>query len=373
MNDKEEIVFIGPIIGGGWYPASAIFGSRPGEDLGIVTQTGKSAPGMAGGQFNNFSAVQLNNQTQVAFVANVMNSAGNSSPSGVFLASESAGSQVIARAGDPSPAGFPFASFGTTIDINGSGRVAFYATHAPSSGMPGIFVGSTTAAPARVLLLGEASPAGGTVSGVPNSFSINNANQVAFWAGLTGGAASSGVFLGKGGAVPVVVALVGAIAGGTGGSRFQGFNQNSVELNNAGQVAFHAFLGGPIYNGYFVGSATSAPVPRLVSGQHLPGGGMVQSVSPGAGYIALADSGDLAMYVPNIDGADNLPRFVIAGPDRSLRAFAAAGDEADGTFSRFGRLFPRLTVNSSGVFTFSCILVEGPAKAGIFRDYTLLR
>lgn len=366
IDDKEEVVFIAQLIGApGYYPANAILGLVPGDELDKVVETGDGAPGAAGGQFNSFPSVWLNDQSQVAFTANIMNSP---STTGVFLASEALGYQAIARAGDTSPAGSTFQSFGTTAGLNESGQVAFYANHAPGGVNPGIFVGSVGGPPAKVVAWGDPGPGGGSFNNIPNVFKLNNQGKVAFMAGLGGGSVFQGVFLGAGGSAPAPVALTGDEAPGTFGARFQNFNQNAVEVNSAGTVAFHAFLQGKVSSGFFAGSAGAPPAPRLISGQALPGGGAVTAVAAGAGWLALAESGALAMWAPNLDGAPNLSRFVIADPAGTLRAFAASGQPASGSLSSFGRLFPRLSVNSNGVFTFGCMLVDGPSKAGVFRS-----
>jgi len=85
----------------------------------------------------------------------------------------------------------------------------------------------------------------------------------------------------------------------------------------------------------------------------------------------LADSGVLAMYVPGVLGALDLPRYVIAGTDGTLRRFAWVGDPAPGTDGEFGR-FGYISANSSSKFFINATLVEGSVSQGIFQSGNML-
>ncbi len=75
----------------------------------------------------------------------------------------------------------------------------------------------------------------------------------------------------------------------------------------------------------------------------------------------------MAIYVPNVLQGTQ-PRIVIASVDGTLRNLATNGDTAQGTGSDFAKLYLPLAATPSGKFLFGGMLVNGPAKAGIFMN-----
>jgi hypothetical protein len=382
INDSEEVAYAtNEVIGASVYPASIVFTHKPGMGLQKIAATGDPAPGLAGGTIATFDTAgflappgRINSSGQVAFFAGIAGSASNSSPGGIFIGSASGGIQRVARIGDPSPLAGNFVNLQTgNLSLNDAGQVAFRGVSqvSPTVQAPALFVGSGTASPAKLVAVGDPGPAATIVDGIPSRFQINNAGQVAYVAGLSAG---SGVFLGTAGGAQTPVALTGDPAPGTGAGLFSSFREPNIELNNSGQVALWATVSGaPATSGYFIGSATAAPVARLIEGQSLPGGGAVGFLSPGLNnfigeVFSLTDAGELCMHVINVSGAPNLSRQVIAGADGVLRDFVNTGDKAKGTGSSFGVLFTSTGTNSSGMFLVSAILVEGSATHGIFQD-----
>jgi hypothetical protein len=73
---------------------------------------------------------------------------------------------------------------------------------------------------------------------------VNDAGAVAFWAVLTGSTDNEGVFTTAGGAMHAVAREGDAAPGTSAGVAFGGFINQSVSLNNAGDVAFLAALKG---------------------------------------------------------------------------------------------------------------------------------
>ncbi|MCX6623599.1 MAG: hypothetical protein NTY38_21545 [Acidobacteria bacterium] len=84
--------------------------------------------------------------------------------------------------------------------------------------------------------------------------------------------------------------------------------------------------------------------------------------------MALADSGEMAIYVGEVSAGGQEPQIVIAGADGTLRKFAGNGEKAGETDGEFAKLYPTLTATPSGRFLFSAVLVNGPARAGVFID-----
>ncbi len=363
MNGKGELVFLTTLLGAGVYPCIGMLASLPASGLERVVLLGDGAPG--GGTINSLGSPQLNNQSQVALWANT--TAGD----GIFLATKDPPSfQAVARAAITSwpDGGGTFNSFGSGVLLNDSSQVAFLGNG--PGGVPGLFV-ETGGTIVRVVKKGDTAPGGGVVDNVPvSTFKLNAAGQVAYQAGLVGG--SSGIFLASatsGVYAPQKVARTADPAPSTGGATFAFFREESIDLNNSGKVAFWAGLCcSQIGSGWFLGSAVGAPSPRLLQNQQLPGGGKASQASPGFRIVALANSGEIAIYVADTYGTDFQPQIVIAGVDGTLRRFAENGAKAQGTGGDFGKLFPQVWATPSGKFLFGAMLLNGPAKAGVFTN-----
>ena len=133
--------------------------------------------------------------------------------------------------------------------LNGYGQVAFVLATSGSNGY-NAYVGVPGSIQA-VALQGSAAPAGGNYSGPTSGLSLNGSGQVAIVIGLTGGSSTQGLFAGAPGSLQTTIALQG-IAAPAGGNYSQLY---APVLNGAGQVAFFATLtGGSSTCGIFVGA-----------------------------------------------------------------------------------------------------------------------
>lgn len=382
INDSEEVAFRSFVIGGSVYPADGIFTYKPGVGLRKVVAAGDPAPGTAAGKFASDPAgsfmftgappARINSRGQVAFIGFTNRS---QNQLGIFIGSADRGVQKVAHTGDPSPLGGTFVNFASDPSLNDAGHVAFQSVSQVPSGVQiqALFLGSGIFSPAKIVAQGDPGPFGSTVSVIPIRLQLNNADEVAYVAGLTGGPSPEGVFLGTPGSPPRIVALVGDRAPGTRGGTFNDFREADVEINDMGQVAFWAAVAGSAATvGCFLGSAIEVPAARLVEGQALPGGGTAGIVIPGVNNFigetfSLTDSGQMSVFVANISG---IPRQVIVSPTGVLSEFITPDQPASGTGSRFGAVFSSVATNSAGQFFVSAVLVEGPAKYGIFWDGT---
>ena len=357
MNGKGEVVFTAALLGAASYPRNGILASLPDGGLKSVVFTGDGAPG--GGSFTAFGAPQINSKTQVAFLADTAD--GTAPGQGIFMASpEGPPLQKVVRTGDawPAGAGFTFRSLDSSLAFNDSGQVAFLGTRS-NPGRPGLFIGSAAGAPLKIVEGGDPAP-NSTFVEIKTPFKLNASGQVAFEANYSGGA---GVFLGSAAGAPRAIVNTGAVVPGTGGARYQPFASTTTpELNSSGQVALC------IPGGWFLGSTAENLAPRLLRDQPLPGGGKAGQPLPGSRFVALADSGEMAIYLASVTGGAQKPQVVIAGADGTLRKFVIAAETAEGTGSEFAKLYPTLSATPSGKFLFGAMLVNGPAKAGIFID-----
>jgi hypothetical protein len=102
-------------------PSSAIFAGTPGTTLTSVAIQGNTAP--AGGNYNNFSSLELNAAGQVAFLANLT---GGSSTRGVFVGIPGQPLETIALNGSTAPdsGGATYNGIGD-LALNASGQVVF--------------------------------------------------------------------------------------------------------------------------------------------------------------------------------------------------------------------------------------------------------
>jgi hypothetical protein len=214
----------------------ALFVGTPGS-VQTVALTGTAAP--AGGNYNGASIGGLDAAGNLAFSASLT---GGSATSGLFYGSPGS-VQTVALQGAPAPAGGNFSDFGagspSPLHVNGAGQLAFSASLTGGSATYGAYVG-TPGALQTVALQGTPAPAGGNYGGFSGvTINVNKAGQVAIGATLTGGSATSGIFVGMPGALQTL-ALQGDPAPGGGTYQFVSFSA----MNGAGEVAFLAGLNG---------------------------------------------------------------------------------------------------------------------------------
>ncbi len=365
MNGKGEVVFTAALLGSDSYPRAGILASLPDSGMKTAVLTGDAAPG--GGTITSFDALQLNNQSQVAFFAGT--TVGTTAGQGIFLASlEPPSLQKVVRTGDSGPA-VTFSALDSSLSLNDLGQVAFLGT-ATNPWRIGIFVGSADGAPLKVVEGSDPAPSGTfDNTNIYTPFKLNKAGQVAFVANYNN-SSGRGVFLGSTTSSPRAIATAGSIAPGAGSVTFGDFTPASLDLNSSGQVAFYARLNSTasVRGGWFLGSATAPLSSRLLWQQSLPGGGPAAIAAVGARFAALADSGEMAIYVSGVVFTNQGPQIVIAGADGTLRKFATAAETAEGTGGEFAKLYPTLTATPSGRFLFGAVLLNGPAQAGVFID-----
>jgi hypothetical protein len=364
MNAKGEAVMLAQqLLDPTTYPRSGVLASRPGSGPQKVLVTGDDLPGGTHAGLA-FGQPRINNQSQVAILAR-NDSTGTP---GIYLMSLDAPSPApVVRFGDPWP-GSSTATFGGingNIAFNDKGSVAFMA-NSPSPSAQGLFVGSADGPPRKLAQTGDPAPIG-TVNQFLAPFKINAAGQVAFVANYGGSAGSgSAVILGSASQPVRTVATTGSVAPGTGNQKFAQFNPVALDLNGSGQVAFLSYLCcSETFAGWFLGTADAPPVPKLVVGQDLPGGGHAGNLSAVNRIGVLADSGELAVLADG-NGDSSRPQIVVSGKDGTLRKVAVDADPAPGTDAQFGKIFPFLTATPSGRFVFTSMLANGSPKAGLF-------
>ncbi|MCS6805606.1 MAG: hypothetical protein RMM98_11505 [Acidobacteriota bacterium] len=211
---------------------------------------------------------------------------------------------------------------------------------------------------------------------------MNNTGAVAFRASLTGGRASSGIFVSSGGVITPVV-LSGQVAPGTGGGRFSNFGAPSI--NDHGSIVFQASIeGGSRGQGLFIArNGTIRPI--ALTGEIAPGTAGKTFISFFQPLInnndAVAFQATLPSRAPNPFSFEE--RLFLAVGDMILPV-ALQGQEAPGTgggiFSRFSpdvRIiqFPilspmvftaRFSLDDSNAVAFTAEVTGGTVASAIF-------
>ena len=187
----------------------------------------------------------------------------------------------------------------------------------------------------------------------------NRAGDVAFFAGVIRSAGQEGLFLARAGHITEIAAVGDRVPGG---ERIADFTERpAIALAAAGEAAFAATLtGGRATSGLFI-ARDGRLQPVALSGAaapDIPGGTLTGFERP-----ALGEHGGLAFLATVRSGRDTVDAIFRRSGGR-LRKLAAAGDAAPGggVFSGLG--VP--AINDKGVVAFPAIVEQGPVIGGIY-------
>jgi hypothetical protein len=333
LNDAGQLAFQANLAG--VTATQGLFAGLP-QSLQAVALRGNAAP--AGGNYDSLlGGILINASGEVAFFAGLT---GTTTP-GIFGGPPQS-IQAAALAGTAAPAGGNYNASISGPLLNDSGQVAILSGLSGGTSIRGIFVG-TPGSMQTAALEGTAAPVAGTYINITTP-AFNAAGQVAFFAGLTGGTATGGLFVGTPGSVQA--AALGGSAAPAGGNYYD-FNSLPT-LNAAGQVAFLADLtGGTSTSGIFVGTPHSLQAAALV-GNVAPAGGIYNGFS---GRPSLNATGQVA-FLSNLTGGASTSG-IFAGAPGALQAVALQGDAAPSgggaVYSSFTAFEP---MNASGEVAF---------------------
>ena len=172
------------------------------QRLRVIALSGGAAASSTGGTFTEFHVPVLNDNEDVAFLAEVKR--GRDTLEGIYL-SRAGTLRKIAAAGDAAPGGGTYAAFGGPT-INNNGEVAFAASIEGGAVNGGIFIAS--AKETRMLVgAGNPEPSGGIFSQFSDRISINNSGGVLFNAVLKLGPAGHGLFVAENGKTRLVASV----------------------------------------------------------------------------------------------------------------------------------------------------------------------
>lgn len=368
QNAAGQVAFSCSLSSGG----QGLFVGLPGA-LQTVALDGTPSPGGGGNYNSGFSSPLFNAAGRVTFVVNLT---GGSATTGLF--SGVPGSvQAVALQGSPTPAGGSYTT-GFSNSLNNSGQLVFSAGTTGIAATSGLFFG-TPGSLQTVALQGTAAPSGGNYSSFVRPV-INDAGQIAFSALLTGGSASTGVFAGVPGSLQTV-ALQGSAA--PAGGNYVSFLAPAL-LNSAGQIAFRANLtGGSATSGIFVGTAGSLQA-TVLQGSPAPGGGTFSlfNFAPqlnGLGQVAflatLTGAGvnttnDIGLYAGSPGSLLKIVREgdiidVNPGPGIDLRTVSGIGFRGEFNDVPSGGQDGRgLTFTTSGYISYDLAFTDG--SSGVF-------
>ena len=202
--------------------------------------------------------------------------------------------QAVIASGEPSPAEGTFDRFdveGRTVaaPVNRRGDVAFFASLLHSRAEEGMFLASGGRI-AKLAAVGDAVPSGERIAsfGENPALSINDSAAVAFAGELTGGKATSGVFVAQNGRL-TAVALSGAVAPEITGGTLADFEPPTI--NDAGDVALLALVRHGRETGEAIYLSHRGQLSKIAgTGDAVPGGGSFA----GFGVPALNNHGEVA-------------------------------------------------------------------------------
>lgn len=244
FNDAGQLAFSASLEGAGIDSTNDVALYRFG-DGGIVeiAREGDAAP-TGSGSFKSIGNIALNDAGQAAFFAVL--SDGGITNRALYRFGE-AGTVQIARERDALPTGpGRFASLSSTIAFNNEGQAAFSATvtgREVAAVSEDALYRVSDAGSVEFARDGDAPPAGpGVFSYFSSDIVLNDAGQAALFATVSNPGVTEGALYRFGDAGAVRVAHQGE-ALPTGPGAFSGFFD--IALNDAGQVAFYASLGGP--------------------------------------------------------------------------------------------------------------------------------
>lgn len=288
---------------------------------------------------DTFAAPDINDGGDVLFLADVL---GGSARRGLFLYRAADDAIVkVAAIGDPSPLGGTITTLGSA-SLNNAGTVAFVAVTDDHPFADALLWQNGTVT--KYVAAGDPAPGGGTFNAIATEFwgypdgtslaggpapGINQQGQISFRGYVSGGVSAGGLFISKDGKHEwLVKAGDPAPEGGT----YADFQ--APLLSNSGEIAFFANTsGGP--EAIWVAGKPGQWRRALAPGDSIDGGSVVTLAFSRNPMRALADNGDLALWVSRVmddDGSERGTAFV-RHADGSAQVLAVQGTE--GPFGGF--------------------------------------
>lgn len=327
-----------------------------------IIQLNDDLPGFRNSVATRFSNLVGNERGHSAFLAS-FSQKGEGGRAGVFL-SDGLTIRKVAASDEPAPGagGYSFQNF-SAVAINDNDQVAFLAAvHPTGLGPQGIFLGSPGSAPLRIAFNRDPAPgAGSGVYGGLQLLGINAAGQVAYLAGINGGTISYGLYLGSASGSTLIAASGSAVPGIAGATFSLRSTAASYSLNSEGKVAFQSDVagGGNTSQGIWIGSAQTTPVKVATDSDSTPAGGVFGPMVL-RGY---SDAGKV-LFDSQPAGAGTTHALYLKDAAAAATVVFARGQSRPGGAGTFDTTQTAL-VNASGTVAFLASLT-GPAPYGWF-------
>jgi len=325
-----------------------------------VALSGEAAPGTSD-LFAKPSAVAMNKAGQVAFLAPL-----SSGPTHTGAWVDTSGALALRmQSGDPAPGtgGGHYSALAGFPQLDLAGGVAVLALVSGGTTPRGIFL-DTGGSDTPLLLSGAAAPpsVGGTLSaGLADlqPFGLSPTGTLLFRSAVSGGSASSGVFLRYPGGTISALALVGGSAPGASGATFGSFTHPAIDA--LGRPAFCATLvGGSATRGLFADTGSGLTA-QVLSGSSAPGtgGGTFSDFQyPAGGSGAVA-------FLGSVSGSSVTGGVFLA--DGGVVAAAVENQVAPGTGGgTFATVNSPTAINLHRSVSFSAGLSGGASSGGVF-------
>lgn len=367
LSENGKVVFYTDLRTAGLVKGWGLF-LADGQTVSTVARTGQPSPDL-NGNFNVFnSQIALNTTSQVFETGLTGTLAGATDNSGIYQLSGGV-LTILARAGQAVPeGGAVFRSFSGVIPrINRSGQTAFQC--ATSTSLSALYR-STDGALRRMAYLGQPSPDGNGALGALSPPSLNNGGTLAFSATVSSTNSSLyGLFLADENGLSVLARTGQAVPDGNG--QYSLFPSTLPVLNDSNQVAFVANLSGTsagaVDNLGLFRAEPGLIIQLARKGQTTPSGNGRFLDFGGKSYVAINNAGTVA-FLAELTGtrdgsADNAAILLANGA--ALTEVVRKGQhspDGNGVFSGFG--YPAL--NNKGQLAFVATL--SGASGGITND-----
>ena len=341
-SDRNQGVFVAD--SGGAISAIAIGCGGLGGSGDTTSMCGDASP--IGGHFGGFFfgtvfTPDINDAGDVLFFCDVN---GGSSRRALFLYRGASGEIVkVAAVGDPSPIGGTFGAVGPG-SLNNNGKVVFLASQVGQTINSNLFMWDNGVV-TKVAAIGDPAPGGGTFSGLgTESFGfqdgtsipvgpvpdINDSDQIAFRAIVSGGITQRGIVVRTGQADEWYVKVPDPTPiGGT------YLDMQAASINNAGQIAFFAdYHPTPqtINSGWFAGAPGNWR--KVVVFFDPIDGGQCLGLAFSRNPMQTIDAAGNVVFWANLDSNGTSDRLVLGLTDGNLLIAARRGDPTPigGTF-----------------------------------------
>jgi len=357
LSENGQVVFCTDLRNGGVLQGWGIFISD-GQSIKTVARSGQPSPDVNGNFYTFTGMVSLNNTSQV-FETGLNGTLGGGSDSSGLYRVDGGRLSILARAGQPVPGeNVSFASFnGVIARINSSGQTSFLAKSATN---PAVIFRSTGSTLIPVATLGQQSPDGNGTLGLAGPPSLNNRGTVVFIAIISATNASPyGIFMDDGSGLRVLLRSGQPLPDGTG--QISSFLLNQLALNDSNQIAFVANLSGTT-----AGVTDNLGLYRAEAGVIVPVARKSQLAPNGNGRfldfgaqnrVVINNAGSVAFFadLTGTSGGSNDNAAIFLSTATGLLQVVRTGQPApggNGTFSKLG--YP--TLNNNGELAFVATL-----------------